>query len=199
MAAATALGITREQLPAGDVEGRRKGFEARYSLIASLVPATPSVTQRQHTVPTHDGETIVLTEFFRGPPPTTRPVSGAPSSPALYFIHGGGMILASVKDFAPFIANKCETSGLRIFAVGYRLAPEHPHPTPVNDCYAGLQWLHAHAAELGIDNSRIIVEGESAGGGLAAGTALMARDKGLNPPIAMQMLIYPVSESPSVP
>jgi acetyl esterase/lipase len=74
----------------------------------------------------------------------------------------------------------------------YRLAPEFPHPTPVEDCYAALMWLHLHSANLGIDKSRIAVAGLSAGGGLAAAVALMARDRDLQPPLAKQLLFCPM-------
>ncbi|KAE9963530.1 hypothetical protein BLS_009199 [Venturia inaequalis] len=74
----------------------------------------------------------------------------------------------------------------------YRLAPEVRHPTPIEDCYAVLLWLHSNAKNLGVDNSRIAVVGLSAGGGLAAALSLMARDRGLHPPIAKQILLTPM-------
>ena len=76
-------------------------------------------------------------------------------------------------------------------SVDYRLAPEHPFPAPVEDCYAGLKWLFAHADELGVDPSRIAIGGASGGGGLAAGLALMTRDRG-EVQVAFQLLIYPM-------
>lgn len=76
-----------------------------------------------------------------------------------------------------------------MLVIDYRVAPEHPDPTPVEDCYAALCWLARHAVELGIDPNRIAVMGDSAGGGLAAGVALMARDRS-GPAIAEQVLIY---------
>ncbi|WP_370591495.1 alpha/beta hydrolase fold domain-containing protein [Saccharopolyspora montiporae] len=75
--------------------------------------------------------------------------------------------------------------------VEYRLAPEFPDPYPVEDCYAGLQWTAEHAAELGIDADNLIIAGASAGGGLAAGTALLARDRN-GPALAGQVLICPM-------
>lgn len=76
-------------------------------------------------------------------------------------------------------------------SVEYRYAPEFPAPTPVTDCYAGLQWLVAHAAELGVDPARIGIMGDSGGGGAAASLAVYARDRG-GPAIARQILIYPM-------
>jgi len=82
-------------------------------------------------------------------------------------------------------------SGVPMLVVDYRVAPEHPHPTPVEDCYAALRWLTENASALGVDPTRIAVMGDSAGGGLAAGVSLLARDRG-GPPIAQQLLIYPM-------
>ncbi|MGW0711453.1 alpha/beta hydrolase [Streptomyces sp. NPDC002643] len=75
--------------------------------------------------------------------------------------------------------------------VEYRLAPENPDPTPVEDCFAGLKWTAAHARELNIDPSQLIIVGGSAGGGLAAGVTLLARDRN-GPPVRGQMLMYPM-------
>lgn len=83
-------------------------------------------------------------------------------------------------------------SGIQQFAVDYPRSPEHPAPAAVNDAYLALEWLSAHAKEMYVDPARIIVLGDSAGGGLAAGVVLMARDKGLTPPVAKQILIYPM-------
>ena len=184
-AAMAEAGASIPQLPAGDVEGRRKFFEQFFSSRSSMIPSAPSVTKQEHQIEADDGSTLLLTEF--------RPNSAASTaSPAAFYIHGGGMYLGSVPGFASSIALKAEALCLPIFAIGYRLAPEHPHPTPVNDCYAGLTWLHSHAEEVGVDVTRIMIYGESAGGGLAAGVALMARDRKLDPPLAFQMLIYPM-------
>lgn len=188
MAAAAAMaemGIAQKVCAIGDIEGRRQGLKEMFGIIGKMLPAMPDVTQTKHTVPTPDGSTIALIEFRKGPRPQT-------AEPVIYHIHGGGMIAGSIDEFAPFLAVKVGQSGLTHFSIDYRLAPEHKHPIPINDAYAGLQWLSEHAAELGVDPARIIVSGESAGGGLAAGTVLMARDKKLSPPIAAQQLIYPM-------
>ncbi|KAL2862194.1 Alpha/Beta hydrolase protein [Aspergillus lucknowensis] len=79
-----------------------------------------------------------------------------------------------------------------MLCVDYRLAPEHPFPTPLDDCYTALIWLHEHARELNVDATRIGLYGDSAGGGLAAGVALLARDRGLSPPLAKQVLVAPM-------
>lgn len=79
-----------------------------------------------------------------------------------------------------------------------RLAPEHPDPALINDCYAGLKYFSAHASEFGVDNNRIAVYGPSAGGGLAAGTALKARDEKLEPALAFECLIYPMLDDRNV-
>ncbi|MFD3915784.1 alpha/beta hydrolase [Streptomyces sp. NPDC058603] len=120
-----------------------------------------------------------------------RPTGAATALPALYNIHGGGMILGDNRSgIMPFLDVARELN-LVIVSVEYRLAPEHPHPAPVEDAYAGLVWTAGHAGELGIDPGRIIVAGGSAGGGLAAAVALMARDRG-GPALAGQMLMCPM-------
>ena len=81
--------------------------------------------------------------------------------------------------------------------VDYRVAPEHPHPTPVEDCYAALVWLADRAPTLGVDARRLAVIDDSAGGGLAAGICLMARGRG-GPAVAQQLLIYPMLDDRAV-
>jgi acetyl esterase/lipase len=85
-----------------------------------------------------------------------------------------------------------------MLVVDYRIAPEHPDPTPVQDCYAALRWLAGNAATLGVGAARIAVMGDSAGGGLAAGVSLLARDRG-GPAIAQQLLIYPMLDDRAHP
>ncbi|MFB9960614.1 alpha/beta hydrolase [Agromyces bracchium] len=116
------------------------------------------------------------------------------TGPGIYHTHGGGMIagdrFAGVAGVAG-IAEWIDRFDAVAVTVEYRLAPEFPDPFPVEDCYAGLVWTAEHAEELGIDPARLIIAGASAGGGLAAGVALLARDRG-GPALAGQMLICPM-------
>lgn len=119
------------------------------------------------------------------------PAPGTTGRAALLHIHGGGMIIGSAKSMQHGPAGIAAALEIPIASVDYRLAPDFPFPAPQEDCFAGLAWLAENAAELGVDPARIGVIGESAGGGLAAATALMARDRG-GPALAAQYLIYPM-------
>lgn len=116
---------------------------------------------------------------------------GPATAPGVYYTHGGGMFMGNRFLGAEQLAAWVDELGVVVVTVEYRLAPEHPDPAPVEDCYAGLAWTAANAAEIGIDPTRLVITGESAGGGLAAGTALLARDRG-GPALAGQLLIYPM-------
>jgi len=119
------------------------------------------------------------------------PAPGERSRPALLHIHGGGMVLGSAREMPQSAASLAASLGIPVASVEYRLAPETPFPGPQEDCYAALLWLAANSDELGIDPVRIGVTGESAGGGLAAAVAQMARDRG-GPKLAAQILVYPM-------
>lgn len=110
---------------------------------------------------------------------------------AVLHIHGGGMIMGSVATFQAGPAALAERLGVPVASVEYRLAPEHQFPAPQEDCYAALCWLAAETAVVGAEPVKIVVTGESAGGGLAASVALMARDRG-GPTLAGQVLTYPM-------
>jgi acetyl esterase/lipase len=120
-----------------------------------------------------------------------RPAKATVPVPAIYNIHGGGMIIGDNRLGLPGVLEWAEELRAAVISVEYRLAPETAHPGPVEDCYAGLAWTAAHAAELGIDPDRIVVAGGSAGGGLAAAVALLARDRG-GPALIAQMLMCPM-------
>lgn len=100
--------------------------------------------------------------------------------------------MGSVQMFAKPLARLVSETSVSIFSVDYRLAPENTGTIPVEDCFASLIWLQQNAQKHNIDPARIALFGESAGGGLAAGVTLMARDRNIQPPIAKQILIYPM-------
>jgi acetyl esterase/lipase len=120
-----------------------------------------------------------------------RPAGVAAPTAAVYYIHGGGMIMGNNRLGLPELLDYVQELGAAVISVEYRLAPETPHPGPVEDCYAGLVWTADHADEVGIDPERIVVAGGSAGGGLAAAVALLARDRG-GPPLLAQLLMCPM-------
>jgi acetyl esterase/lipase len=120
-----------------------------------------------------------------------RPAGAATPAPGVYYIHGGGMIAGDNRTAMPVMLDWVERVGVTVVSVDYRLAPQHPHPAPVEDCYAGLIWTAAQAAELSIDPQRLLIAGVSAGSGLGAAVALMARDRG-GPALIGQMLTWPM-------
>lgn len=114
--------------------------------------------------------------------------------PALtVFFHGGGWVLGTLETHDATCRALARDAECAVLSVGYRLAPEHRYPTAVDDCYAATQWAADNAVRLGLDESRLAVAGDSAGGNLAAAVALMARDRG-GPTLAHQLLIYPVTD-----
>lgn len=130
-----------------------------------------------------------------------RPTGVDTPTAVLYHLHGGGLFAGEARfDLGTFLSMATEFP-LTVIAVEYRLAPETPHPGPVEDCYAGLIWIVEHAGELNIDPARVVVEGSSGGAGLAAGVVLLARDRG-GPAILGQMLLSPMlddrNDTPSV-
>ena len=117
--------------------------------------------------------------------------------PCIYHIHGGGMIVGNIENDVTQLSHLSETLEAVVVDVDYRLAPENPYPAGVNDCYDGLVWVFDHAYDLNIDPARIGLFGESAGGGLAAATALKSRDSG-GPDILFQTLVAPMLDDRNV-
>ena len=171
---------------AHDVEGRRANLRGIFGPIISGMPDSPSITQTRHTIKSYDDAEIPVLHF-------TPNGTAAPSAPgpAVIHVHGGGMIYGEVDVFAKAIALSTASIGHQVFAPDYRVAPEYPHPNLVEDVYATVTWVQKNAKELNIDPERIAIMGESAGGGIAAGVGLMARDRGLVPALAKLILIYP--------
>lgn len=126
-----------------------------------------------------------------------RPENSSDSRPCLLHIHGGGYVIGVPELNDARNRELAVELDCVVVSVDYRLAPEHPHPQPVEDCYAALKWVHQHAGSLGIDSTRIAIGGESAGGGLAAALAILARDRG-EVSVLYQLLIYPMLDDRTV-
>jgi acetyl esterase len=139
----------------------------------------------------------LMAEGSAGPIPLRlyRPAGLADSRrlPVLFYFHGGGWVIGDLETHDVLCRQLTAEAGVSVVAVDYRLAPEHKYPAAVDDAWAATRWIVAHAAELGIDAERVAVGGDSAGGNLAAVVALLARDAGA-PRIALQLLIYPVTD-----
>lgn len=158
--------------------------EARNRSMPFPPPQDCDVLVEQRMVPGPKGAPDVMLHIYR-------PNDAKASLPCIYHIHGGGYVLGAAKDYESLHKPLAADLGCAIISVDYRLAPETPFPGPIEDCYAGLAWTMTHAGDLGLDVARVGVMGESAGGGLAAGLALLARDRG-EYTLAFQHLIYPM-------
>lgn len=157
-------------------------------------PTDQGIEEIERTIPGPQGAPDVRIRIYM-PKGRTSP------GPGFVNFHGGGFVLGDLESEHPRCLVMAAEGGAVAVGVDYRLAPENPFPAGVEDCYAALQWVVAHASELKIDPAKIAVGGCSAGGNLSAAVALMARDRG-GPHIALQMLFYPViddrCETPSM-
>ncbi|WP_243730507.1 alpha/beta hydrolase fold domain-containing protein [Nesterenkonia salmonea] len=183
-----ALANARVTMPALSLEN----LEERRRNMAEGVPGEPEPDL------TAGGRVLVEERSVPGPygaPDITvlilRPASGTLTAAGIYFIHGGGMMMGTCRNGVEALVNYVAEGLATVVSVEYRLAPENPHPAPVQDCYAGLVWTAQNAADLGIDEEHLMIVGTSAGGGLAAATALMARDLSY-PALSHQVLIGPM-------
>ncbi|MGB3736833.1 MAG: alpha/beta hydrolase [Ilumatobacter sp.] len=163
-------------------------------LAAMPAPEMPDgVTITEAFAPSLDGAPDVRVKVYA-------PATTAAGAGALLWIHGGGMVLLSADGDDFQCAVRAAAHRCVVVSVDYRLAPETPAPGLVDDCFAALTWLADRADELGVDAAKIVIGGASAGAGLAAGTALRARDAG-GPALAAQLLTYPMldhrNETPS--
>ena len=175
-----------------DISVTRAGLDALMSQMPSPeLPAQISVEEAQ--IPGIGTDPDVPIRIYK-------PESLPPNAPGLVWIHGGGMVLGSAEMDDAGSAAMAEQHQCVVISVDYRLAPENPYPAPLHDCYAALKWFAKNANSLGVSSDRIAIGGASAGGGLAAGTALMARDKG-GPDLIFQLLVFPMldhrNETPS--
>jgi acetyl esterase len=160
------------------------GAQARATIRSRFVAAAqPEAVARvcDQTIPGPDGE-IPIRIYW----PKARP-----GQPILVYAHGGGFVFCDLDSHDGLCRNFANRIGAVVISVDYRLAPENPWPAAAEDVYAVAGWAVDNAATLGADPARIVVGGDSAGGNLAAVTALMARDRG-GPPLQAQLLLYPV-------
>ncbi|KAJ5751051.1 hypothetical protein N7533_008079 [Penicillium manginii] len=162
------------KFPVHDVDSRRAYF-ASFTRELPPLPENVEKITRQASAP--DGRQVPI-HHIRVKGKQVNPNG----EPAIVHFHGGGYFLLSAETCLPPIVQAVSQTGVQILSIDYRLAPENPYPVPFNDCWAALQWVYANANELNIDTARIAVMGESAG----------ARDTNLSPPLAKQILVYPM-------
>lgn len=162
-------------------------LETLRAAIAVELPLSNAVERTDHVVP---GDPEVRVRVHR-------PRAADGMLPCVYSMHGGGYVVGTNVMDDPLFDELCPKLGCVGVSVDYRLAPETPYPGPLEDCYLGLRWTYEHAEELGIDASCIGVMGVSAGGGLAAALAMLARDRG-EVPLAFQLLDSPMLDDRQV-
>ena len=161
------------------------------AILAATQPAeaTPGLTVEAVTIPGDGGQPGVPGLLYRP--------AGTASRPAILNLHGGGMVAGTAeRDDAAMRVLSVALDAV-ILSIDYRLAPEAPYPAALDDSLAALAWLHEQAPRLGVDGHRIALRGTSAGGGIAAGLALLARDRG-GPAIAFLSLVYPMLDDRTV-
>lgn len=177
--------FTREVLPAI----RQTQAEA-FEQMRPTFPAYDNIEVTEKKVPGAPGDPDVRVLVYR-------PKNVAGKVPGLLWIHGGGYIIGTADADDQQVKKIVTEVGCAAVSVDYRLAPETPHPGPVEDCYAALKWFYQNAAELGVDAARLAIGGASAGGGLAAGLGVLTRDRA-EIPLAFQLLIYPMLDDRTV-
>lgn len=167
-----------------DIPGTRQKLSDLFGALPA--PVIEGVTSEDYHVPGPPGDPEVKVRVYRPEETGTRP--------ALLWIHGGGYVLGDIEGDDAKARTLAKNVNCVVVSVEYRLAPEHPHPAPVEDCYAALKWLATNASNLGVNGERIAIGGASAGGGLTAGLALLARDRGeVN--VCFQLPIYPMIDN----
>jgi acetyl esterase/lipase len=170
-----------ETLTSESISRKRKEVELMWSPEAVL--KDPGIKHEELSIPGLAGD-IALTVL-------RSKQSAGGLRPAVYYIHGGGMFLGTRYFLLQSTFEWVKRLDAVLISVEYRLAPEHPSPANLDDCYAGLEWVSSHVSELGIDADKLMIAGGSAGGGLAAGVALLARDR-QGPKLCAQLLVYPM-------
>lgn len=167
-----------------DIPALREEHTPNIPLIQSLL-VKYSIEHEERTIAGPGGDLTL--SIFR----SKTVLSPSEGLPGIYFTHGGGMISGSRFMGIELAFDWVKDAGAICVSVEYRLAPEHPDPAPIEDCYAGLVWMTKNAASLGINPKKVLTAGISAGGGLATGLALLSRDRG-GPALCAQLLICPM-------
>jgi acetyl esterase/lipase len=165
----------------GDWRTLRENGNAGQAYMSAITPASRGVTRTSYCATAPDGARIELRWYQRR---DERP------GPAVVYAHGGGMVLGSLDSYDTLLDWYVSATGVPFLSVAYRLAPESRGTALAEDVYCAVTWLREHAGELGVADDRIAVMGDSGGGAPAAGTAILARDRGV--PLARQILIYPM-------
>lgn len=179
-----------EVLPVHDVQTRRSRYNNLFVSYSYQIPDHLELNVIKVSSPSgHEVEVYHLATKLSSSKDAT---NFNKSTAAVLHIHGGGYTAVSARHVLPSLVPFVTESGVPIFSVEYRLAPECPYPGPLEDCWTALQYIYSNAESLNIDTARVAVMGESAGGGLAAGLAILSRDRTLSPPLAKQILIYPM-------
>ena len=170
--------------PLNDMEPQQaREMFAGMTLLAGAPEEVASVENR--SVPGPDGNDIPVRIYT--------PAGGVAPRGAVVYFHGGGFVIGNIDSHDPTCRQLANLTDAVVVSVDYRLAPEHRAPAAAEDCYAATKWVADNATSLGVDAARIAVAGDSAGGNLAAVTALLARDRG-GPALRFQLLIYPVTD-----
>jgi acetyl esterase/lipase len=175
---------TDRTLNLNEISAARVKMKKMVTELLAAMPPVEGVTSQDHFAPGSQGGPAVRVRVYRSNDQQNK-------LPALYWIHGGGYVMGDIDYDDRLMMQMVKRIGCVAASVDYRLAPEHPFPIPVEDCYTGLKWLFTHADELGVEPSRIAIGGPSGGGGLTAGLGLMVRDR-KEVPVVYQLLIYPM-------
>lgn len=190
---AFAASVGGDGLDFNDIAAVRASSMQMLEALKAQLPKVPGVISEDVEIPGLAQAPAVTLRIYR-------PQSNGESPhelPVLLWIHGGGYIIGSIEQDDIMARQIAVTVQCAVVSVEYRLAPENPFPAPLDDCYAALQWIYENARELHFDRTRIAVGGASAGGGLAAGLALLARDRG-EVPVCFQLLIYPMIDDSNI-
>lgn len=184
------IGLSKP-LPVGDWAGRRANSAVRQvkleKLLAKVSPPPSDVEISNFSCPRPDGTMLPLRLYRK---------RGSRSLALIVYVHGGGMIMGTVDAYDSVCAKYASFADIAILSVDYRLAPEYPFPAAIEDVSAGVRWARENYGELAIDPKRIGIAGDSAGGGIAAGVLLKARDEGFG--LSAAMLIYPMLDDRTI-